>query len=293
MHDPRIGRFFAVNPLTSKYPYYTPYSFSGNKVIHAVELEGLEDKVLYTIEYEGVDSHTTNAPALQEDLIDEDKIKDFMDEHSIGTEEFEGKMLEIYIYVDNEGDEWFPIFNVYETPTVASTKLEKKEPEKTTLEEAEEWYEENIVNAEITVQADIDFCIGVKGKVADVDAVDFSVWAVNILERGWKKKEGGWESDPVATIVGLGDLFDWKHAYSAKHIAKMKGPAPAVCGVGYQSDEWELYGNGNVKNAKTGGLSASYKNMKVKPGDNSTELGISTGAILIGTFKIVHKPKQN
>lgn len=43
MHDPRVGRFFAVDPLTAKYPHYTPYSFSGNKVIHAVELEGLEE----------------------------------------------------------------------------------------------------------------------------------------------------------------------------------------------------------------------------------------------------------
>ena len=43
MHDPRVGRFFAVDPLTSKYPHYTPYSFSGNKVIRFVELEGLEE----------------------------------------------------------------------------------------------------------------------------------------------------------------------------------------------------------------------------------------------------------
>lgn len=42
MHDPRIGRFFAVDPLAAKYPQWTPYSFSGNKVIHMVELEGLE-----------------------------------------------------------------------------------------------------------------------------------------------------------------------------------------------------------------------------------------------------------
>ncbi len=43
MHDPRLGRFFAVDPLTSIYPDYTPYSFSGNKVIAYVELEGLEE----------------------------------------------------------------------------------------------------------------------------------------------------------------------------------------------------------------------------------------------------------
>jgi len=43
MHDPRVGRFFAVDPLTKKYPHYSPYSFSGNKVVHRIELEGLED----------------------------------------------------------------------------------------------------------------------------------------------------------------------------------------------------------------------------------------------------------
>ena len=42
MHDPRIGRFFAIDPLAPEYPYYTPYSFSGNEVIHTFELEGLE-----------------------------------------------------------------------------------------------------------------------------------------------------------------------------------------------------------------------------------------------------------
>ena len=43
MHDPRVGRFFAVDPLTKEYPHYTPYSFSGNKVIQFVEREGLEE----------------------------------------------------------------------------------------------------------------------------------------------------------------------------------------------------------------------------------------------------------
>jgi RHS repeat-associated protein len=43
MHDPRVGRFFARDPLANKYPWYTPYSFSGNKPIQFVELEGLEE----------------------------------------------------------------------------------------------------------------------------------------------------------------------------------------------------------------------------------------------------------
>jgi len=43
MHDPRVGRFFAVDPLFRDYPHYTPYSFSGNKLIAWRELEGLEE----------------------------------------------------------------------------------------------------------------------------------------------------------------------------------------------------------------------------------------------------------
>lgn len=42
MHDPRIGRFFAVDPLAPDYPHNGPYNFSENMVIHAIELEGLE-----------------------------------------------------------------------------------------------------------------------------------------------------------------------------------------------------------------------------------------------------------
>jgi RHS repeat-associated protein len=42
MHDPRLGRFFAVDPLASKYPYNSTYAFSENRVVDGVELEGLE-----------------------------------------------------------------------------------------------------------------------------------------------------------------------------------------------------------------------------------------------------------
>ncbi|MFL0086835.1 RHS repeat-associated core domain-containing protein, partial [Tenacibaculum maritimum] len=42
MHDPRVGRFFAVDPLASKYPHNSVYAFSENRVIDGVELEGLE-----------------------------------------------------------------------------------------------------------------------------------------------------------------------------------------------------------------------------------------------------------
>ena len=46
MHDPRVGRFFATDPLEKSYPWNSPYAFSENRVIDAIELEGLE-KILY------------------------------------------------------------------------------------------------------------------------------------------------------------------------------------------------------------------------------------------------------
>jgi RHS repeat-associated protein len=58
MHDPRVGRFFAVDPLAKKYPYYTPYQFSGNKVIHLIELEGLEESLpTYLLSAPNTDEH--------------------------------------------------------------------------------------------------------------------------------------------------------------------------------------------------------------------------------------------
>jgi len=52
MHDPRVGRFFAIDPLTKKYPHYSPYSFSGNRVIDAIELEGLEEILIFKAQKE-------------------------------------------------------------------------------------------------------------------------------------------------------------------------------------------------------------------------------------------------
>ncbi|WP_422106244.1 hypothetical protein [Winogradskyella sp.] len=42
MHDSRVGRFFAVDPLDWQYSYNSPYAFSENRVIDGYELEGLE-----------------------------------------------------------------------------------------------------------------------------------------------------------------------------------------------------------------------------------------------------------
>lgn len=42
-HDPRLGRWLSIDPLSKKFPFYSPYHFAGNTPIVAVDLEGLED----------------------------------------------------------------------------------------------------------------------------------------------------------------------------------------------------------------------------------------------------------
>ena len=42
MHDPRVGRFFAEDPLFSQYPHNSPYAFSENRVLDGIDLEGSE-----------------------------------------------------------------------------------------------------------------------------------------------------------------------------------------------------------------------------------------------------------
>jgi len=42
VHDPRLGRFFSIDPLFKDYPWNSPYAFSENRLIDSRELEGLE-----------------------------------------------------------------------------------------------------------------------------------------------------------------------------------------------------------------------------------------------------------
>ncbi|MEM6738149.1 MAG: RHS repeat-associated core domain-containing protein, partial [Bacteroidota bacterium] len=46
IYNPALGRFLSVDPLTSEYPYYTPYQFAGNMPIAAIDIDGLEPKII-------------------------------------------------------------------------------------------------------------------------------------------------------------------------------------------------------------------------------------------------------
>jgi len=65
MHDPRVGRFFAVDPLASKYPHNSPYAFSENRVIDGLELEGLEVYLIHGTEMSSA-KHMFNPNAIKQ-----------------------------------------------------------------------------------------------------------------------------------------------------------------------------------------------------------------------------------
>ena len=46
IYNPRIAKFLSVDPLFKSFPFYTPYQFSANTPIAAIDLDGLESKIV-------------------------------------------------------------------------------------------------------------------------------------------------------------------------------------------------------------------------------------------------------
>ncbi|MES2731761.1 MAG: RHS repeat-associated core domain-containing protein, partial [Bacteroidota bacterium] len=54
IYNPGLAKFLSVDPLSPKYPWYTPYQFAGNMPIEAIDLDGLEPKSTKEGFWEGV-----------------------------------------------------------------------------------------------------------------------------------------------------------------------------------------------------------------------------------------------
>ena len=76
MHGPREVRFWSIDPLAAKYPHNSPYAFSENRVIDAVELEGLEKVTI-----NGQDKPATDPNSLTT-VFDDDISKAPSDQYS-------------------------------------------------------------------------------------------------------------------------------------------------------------------------------------------------------------------
>jgi RHS repeat-associated protein len=62
IYDPRIGKFLSQDPLFKSFPWYTPYQFAGNKPIVAIDLDGLEERIVIM--------HTTVAGKVRREVLD-------------------------------------------------------------------------------------------------------------------------------------------------------------------------------------------------------------------------------
>ncbi len=75
IYDARIAKFLSEDPLTKKYPWYTPYQFAGNRPINSIDIDGLEDhnvvtnEVEKTLTFHGADHKSENDPITSGDNI--------------------------------------------------------------------------------------------------------------------------------------------------------------------------------------------------------------------------------
>ena len=61
VYDPRVGRFLSVDPLTKDFAMLTPYQFASNMPIAAIDIDGLESKlVVYELGANSTFSYTVD-----------------------------------------------------------------------------------------------------------------------------------------------------------------------------------------------------------------------------------------
>lgn len=49
IYDPRVGKFLSLDPLQKQFPFYSPFQYSGNSPIVAVDLDGLEPVLVHDL----------------------------------------------------------------------------------------------------------------------------------------------------------------------------------------------------------------------------------------------------
>ena len=100
-YDPALGRFMCIDPLTEKYNTWSPYVFSGNRVVDSRELEGLEpvdyraddnykNLVVVTLGYDG-----TNRP--------EGSTQNISPDNALGTIQGSGNLSVVH-YASSQTD---------------------------------------------------------------------------------------------------------------------------------------------------------------------------------------------
>lgn len=107
MFDPRVGRWFKMDPLSQKYPYDSPYMFSGNSPISIMDPDG-ERKITRTITLDD-DGKSTFSIQTDEKIINYDLItvtrvtgQDFFSDDPVDTYDYYDSVdIEVIVQTKN------------------------------------------------------------------------------------------------------------------------------------------------------------------------------------------------
>ncbi len=124
IYNPRLGKFLSVDPLQPSYPYYTPYQFSGNLPIVAIDLDGLEQ---YVVTYYKDQNNATTRIQIRSVINNKGDVQN-QHIHKTGTTEdvAKGNVLVFEIKKNVNQEDLMTIVYKRNTPNSSLTKTEKE-----------------------------------------------------------------------------------------------------------------------------------------------------------------------
>jgi RHS repeat-associated protein len=124
IYDPRLGRFLSVDPLAYSFPYFTPYQFSGNMPIAAVDLDGLEQ---YVVTYYKDQNNKTTKIEIRAAFSNDGKVIDQQIHKYENTEKIaKGDVLVFEIKKNKEGKDLMSVVEARNKPNGSLTPEERK-----------------------------------------------------------------------------------------------------------------------------------------------------------------------
>jgi RHS repeat-associated protein len=74
IYSPGLGKFLSVDPITASFPMLTPYQFASNSPIVAIDLDGLEAKIVHGIIFNNSEGVTVINPRTIEEVDNPHKL---------------------------------------------------------------------------------------------------------------------------------------------------------------------------------------------------------------------------
>lgn len=149
-HDPQLGRFIEVDPLSDKYVYNSSYAFSENKVTVHVELEGLE---AWTIKKQDGSDQVVYGPYRNQEAAQDLNRKISI----IGVSEENNDRVSDVSWGETQG--------IYPTKTMKPSEKELLNPAEWDAEKTEQLME---------ARANIDFIYNERNPAAHTDKVNLN-----------------------------------------------------------------------------------------------------------------------